>query len=189
VRVTREKMHEHRERILDAAAHLFRERGLEGISVAEIMETAGLTHGGFYRHFESKDDLASQACTRAFEQALGRLETRRGNLPRYAVGYLTERHRDQPGNGCPIACFAAQVAGSDASVQAAFADGLARYVEMLAERVPRERAIATVSSLVGALLLARATAAQSPQLSAEILMAVRSQVLADNTPVTATRHR
>src|SRR5262245_54061513 len=119
-------MQQHRERVLDAAATLFRERGLEGIGVAEIMESVGLTHGGFYRHFRSKDDLAAQACARAFEQALGRLETRRGDLTRYTTNYLTERHRDQPGQGCPIACFAAEIAGTAAPVRAEFVDGLAR---------------------------------------------------------------
>ena len=178
MRVSREKMQQHRERVLDAAATLFRERGLEGIGVAEIMESVGLTHGGFYRHFRSKDDLAAQACARAFEQALGRLETKRGDLTRYTTNYLTERHRDQPGQGCPIACFAAEIASTAAPVRAEFVDGLARYLDLLAERLPRERAIVLVASLVGALLLARATAADSPQLSAEILAAMRETLIA-----------
>jgi TetR/AcrR family transcriptional repressor of nem operon len=178
MRVSREKMNEHRERVLDAAAELFRSRGIEGISVAEIMEAAGLTHGGFYRHFESKDDLAAQACVRAFEQALDRLVARRGNLERYTDSYLTERHRDRPEQGCPIACFAAEIGGSAAPVQASYVEGLTKYLALLAERMPRERAIALMSTLVGALLLARATSVQSPKLSAEILASVRKALRA-----------
>jgi TetR/AcrR family transcriptional repressor of nem operon len=178
MRVSREKMQEHRERILDTAATLFRERGLDGVGVAGIMESVGLTHGGFYRHFSSKDDLAAQACARAFEQALARLETRSGDLRRYTAQYLTERHRDQPGSGCPIACFAAEVANARGPVKAEFVDGLARYLDRLAERLPRRRAVTLVASLVGALLLARATATESPQLSAEILAAVRESLVA-----------
>ena len=107
MRVSREQMKEHRERVLAAAAELFRERGLAGVGVAEIMEAAGMTHGGFYRHFDSKDDLAAEACGRAFDDALERLERKRADLARYTDSYLTERHRDQPGGGCPIACFVA----------------------------------------------------------------------------------
>ena len=177
MRVSREKMHEHREHILDAAATLFRERGLDGVGVAEIMEAAGLTHGGFYRHFASKDALAAQACGRAFEQALGRLR-RRSNVASHAIGYLTERHRDQPGQGCPIACFAAEIADSAAPVRTQFVDGLSRYLDLLAERLPRDRAIALVASLVGALLLARATAGEAPELSAEILATMRETLSA-----------
>jgi TetR/AcrR family transcriptional repressor of nem operon len=147
-------MNENRERVLEAAAELFRSRGIEGISVAEIMEAAGLTHGGFYRHFESKDDLAAQACARAFEQALDRLVARRGNLERYTDSYLTERHRDRPEQGCPIACFAAEIGGSAAPVQASYVEGLTKYLALLAERMPR-RAIALMSTLVGALLCTR----------------------------------
>jgi len=180
-------MLEHRERVLDTAAELFRSRGIEGITVAEIMEAAGLTHGGFYRHFESKDDLAAQACARAFEQAVGRLVARRGNLTRYAESYLTERHRDRPGQGCPIACFAAEIVDSAESVQATYVDGLASYLALLSERMPRERAIALMSTLVGALLLARATSAQSPELSAEILASVRAELADVATGTTDAR--
>jgi TetR/AcrR family transcriptional repressor of nem operon len=169
-------MREHRERVLTAAAGLFRERGLAGARVAEVMQAAGLTHGGFYRHFGSKDELAAQACARAFDEALGRLELelKRGGLSRYAESYLSERHRDQPGAGCPLACFVADVDRSPAPVRKQFVTGLARYVDRLAGAVPRDRAIALVASLVGAVLLARATASDAPELSNEILAAMRS---------------
>jgi TetR/AcrR family transcriptional repressor of nem operon len=176
MRVSREKMAEHRERILDAAARLFRERGVEAISIAEVMQRAGLTHGGFYRHFASKDDLAAQACGRAFDGALARLERKRGDPARYARGYLTERHRDEPGDGCPIASLAAEIGASGEPVQAEFVQGLVRYIERLSGALPRERAVALVSTLVGALLLARATAAQAPELSSEILASVREHL-------------
>jgi TetR/AcrR family transcriptional repressor of nem operon len=164
-------MNENRDRVLDSAAELFRSRGIEGISVAEIMEAAGLTHGGFYRHFESKDDLAAQACARAFEQALDRLVARRGNLERYTDSYLTERHRDR-GAGCPSHARRGDRRHAE-PVQASYVEGLTKYLALLAERMPRERAIALMSTLVGSLLLARATSVQSPKLSAEILASVR----------------
>jgi TetR/AcrR family transcriptional repressor of nem operon len=177
MRVSREKMQEHRERILDAAATMFRERGLDGVGVADIMAAVGLTHGGFYRHFASKDELAADACGRAFDQAVDRLR-HRGTVASHATAYLTERHRDQPGQGCPIACFAAAIADSAAPVRREFVAGLADYLDLLAERLPRERAIALIASLVGALLLARATAIDAPKLSREILSSMRQTLLA-----------
>jgi TetR/AcrR family transcriptional regulator, transcriptional repressor for nem operon len=178
MRVSREQMKEHRERVLTAAAELFRERGFDGVGIAEIMAAAGMTHGGFYRHFGSKDELAAQACGRAFGEALERLERKRGDLARYTDSYLTERHRDRPGSGCPIACFAADVDKTTGPVREQFVGGLARYLDRLAESLPRERAVALVASLVGALLLARATATDAPRLSSEILASMRG-ALAD----------
>jgi TetR/AcrR family transcriptional repressor of nem operon len=177
MRVSRKQMQDHREQVLAAAADLFRERGFDGVGVAEIMEAAGMTHGGFYRHFSSKDELAAEACGRAFGEALERLERKRGDLERYTDSYLTERHRDDPKAGCPIACFAATIDSSAAPIRAQFVTGLARYLDRLADSLPRARAIALVSSLVGALLLARATASDAPKLSAEILASMRQSLI------------
>src|SRR5262245_36390832 len=103
VRVTREQAAAHREKILDVAGTLFRERGFDGIGVADIMKRAGLTHGGFYGHFASKDDLAAEACARVLgkegwaEQVAGTLHPSFGAFVR---GYLSPRRRDDPGHGC-----------------------------------------------------------------------------------------
>src|ERR1700681_3532545 len=102
MKVSREQTAENRERILDAAAQLFRERGFDGIGVADLMKSAGLTHGGFYGHFSSKEDLIAQACARAIADSLvvwNRRADRATESPFSAVttGYLTTKHRDYPG--------------------------------------------------------------------------------------------
>ena len=185
MRVTREQVREHRARVIAAAASLFRERGFDGVGIAEVMEAAGMTHGGFYRHFRSKDDLAVEACERAFGDALERLERKRGDLDRYIDTYLSERHRDNSGTGCPIASLASTIGSAARPVRAQFATELIRYLDRLGANLPRERTLALVASLVGALVLARATASEAPKLSAEILASVRDSLKTER----ATRRR
>ena len=101
MRVSREKAAENRERIIEVASKLFRERGFDGIGVADLMKSAGLTHGGFYGNFESKDDLILQACTRALEQSLDALKKAvehggKDALNNIATAYLSPAHRDSP---------------------------------------------------------------------------------------------
>src|SRR3954468_20702168 len=112
MRVSREQAAQNRERILDAAARLFRERGFEGIGVADLMKEAGLTHGGFYGHFESQGALMAQACTRASARSRERWTKLAQNAPgdpltAIAGSYLTSKHRDNPGSGCLMAALAA----------------------------------------------------------------------------------
>src|SRR5882762_1177883 len=103
VRVTRKQAEANREKVLDVASTLFRERGFDGIGVADIMKHAGLTHGGFYGHFGSKDDLAAEITARVLgkegwpERLTGRANPSFGDVVR---AYLTPRHRDDPGTGC-----------------------------------------------------------------------------------------
>src|SRR5438128_5623310 len=102
MKVSREQAAQNRERILDAAAQLFRQRGFEGIGVADLMKQAGLTHGGFYGHFSSKDDLIAEASARALTRSLAllsRLPERASGDPLSAIAgaYLTSKHRDDPG--------------------------------------------------------------------------------------------
>src|SRR5206468_10994831 len=110
MKVSREQAAQNRERIVETAAQLFRERGFEGIGVADLMKEAGLTHGGFYGHFSSKDDLIAEASARALTRSLALLS----NLPERASGdplttiagaYLTSKHRDDPGTGCLLAAL------------------------------------------------------------------------------------
>src|SRR6476619_2991342 len=115
MKVSRQQAAQNRERIVEAAAQLFRERGFEGIGVADLMKEAGLTHGGFYGHFESKEDLMAQACTRASARSRAlwtRLAERapRDPLAEIASVYLTARHRDDPGDGCLMAALASDAA-------------------------------------------------------------------------------
>src|SRR5579885_3634104 len=102
MKVSREQVQEHRDRILAAAARLFRERGFEGVSVAQVMQAAGLTHGAFYGHFDSKDALIREAV--AYEPpAAPRKRAEPESAAEYADSYLSTRHRDNLGTGCPIA--------------------------------------------------------------------------------------
>ena len=106
MRVTRKQAAANREKVLDVAGTLFRERGFDGIGVADIMKRAGLTHGGFYGQFASKDDLAAEATARVFgkagwqERQTGKADPSFGDVVR---GYLSPRHRDDPGTGCWLA--------------------------------------------------------------------------------------
>jgi len=188
MKVTKEKAAEHRAAIVRAASRMFRERGFGGVGVAEITHEAGLTHGGFYGHFASKDALAAEACTQAF--AGGHAKVMAGaphdDLAAYLDHYLSPRHRDRCADGCPMAAYGSDVARQDKRVQARFTEGTERFVAALVERLPgagegktgarRARAIAILSGMVGGLTLARATAKSDPRLSAEILESVRAQL-------------
>jgi TetR/AcrR family transcriptional regulator, transcriptional repressor for nem operon len=184
VRVTREQSEANREKILDAAARLFRERGYDGIGVADIMRRAGLTHGGFYGHFASKDDLAAEITARVLLQD-GWLEQLTGtdepSLADAVRGYLSAGHRDDPGRGCLFAALGSDVVRQPRAVRHAFTEGFRRRLERFKPLMPgrsaatrRQRAIATMAGLVGALMLARAV--DDPRLSDEILEATRASI-------------
>jgi TetR/AcrR family transcriptional repressor of nem operon len=181
MRVSREKFAESRERILDAAATLFREKGFDGIGLADIMKGAGLSHGGFYGHFGSKDDLEAQAIAVALASAAAawsRLLEHAPTRPLTALltEYFSPRHRDDPGKGCPLAALGGDVARRGERVRSEFTAGLKPILELLSNVVPgrskaarRRKAIATISEMIGALILTRAV--DDPALSDEILAA------------------
>ena len=186
MKVSREQAAQNRERILDAAARLFRERGFEGIGVADTMKAAGLTHGGFYGHFSSKEDLIAQACARAFSRSHERWSRRAGSTPDDPLSsiirsYLTPRHRDDPGTGCALAALGPDMARHGPGVRRAVTEGLRSAFNLLSGLVPskseaarRQKAISTYATLVGAMIMARAV--DDPALSQEILDAVRASV-------------
>src|ERR1700733_7681785 len=188
MRVSREKAAEHRDRIIDAAGALFRAKGFGGIGVADIMKAADLTHGGFYGHFASKDDLVAQASRRTMARAAMNWRRVVAEGPERPYGallrpYLTPRHRDDPGRGCAFAALATDAARSGKVVREAFADGLEPLIDILTQSVPgrskaarRRKAVAAMASLVGALSLARAVG--DPSLSDEIIAAVKCELLA-----------
>jgi TetR/AcrR family transcriptional repressor of nem operon len=174
--VTRKQAAVHRERILDAAGTLFRERGYDGIGVADIMKRAGLTHGGFYGHFASKEDLAAEITARVLgpEGWLERLTGSPNPSIRDVVReYLSPRHRDDAGHGCLFAALGSDVVRQPRTIRRAFTDGLRARIEALQSVLPgrtaarRRKALATMAGLVGALILSRA--ADDPRLSDEIL--------------------
>jgi len=186
MRVSREQAAENRERILDTAAKLFREKGFDGIGVADLMGAAGLTHGGFYGHFASKDDLVAQACARTFArsvEAWGRSagQEARSVLAAITTSYLSVKHRDHPGSGCLLAALGTDVSRQGPSVRRVVTEGLLGLIGLLTRVVPgrsaaakRERALATMASLVGALVLARAV--DNKTLSEEILQATAASL-------------
>src|SRR6516164_8188931 len=111
------------ERIVKEASRLFRERGFENVSVAEVMKAAGLTHGAFYAHFGSKEELEVAAVTYGIKVSLGRRQRSKSKAS-YADQYLSPRHRDNPGDGCTMAALAQEVARSTPALKAAFEQGL-----------------------------------------------------------------
>ena len=179
MRVTREQAAANREKILEVAGTLFREHGFDGIGVADIMKRAGLTHGGFYGHFASKDHLAAEITTRVLgrEGWMQRLTgTASPSLGDVVRSYLSPRHRDDAGRGCLFAALASDVTRQPRSVRRAFTEGLRNRVGAVAALVPgrsararREKALAAMAGLVGALMLSRAV--DEPALSNEILEA------------------
>jgi TetR/AcrR family transcriptional regulator, transcriptional repressor for nem operon len=187
MKVTREEAARNRERIVDAAARLFRERGFEGIGVADLMKEVGLTHGGFYGHFASKDELEIEACTRALSHSLAawrkRAEQGREHpLSAITDGYLTARHRDDPGGGCLLAALASDVSRRSGGVRHAVTDYLNAAFDLLQRFTPgrtkaarRRKAIHLYASLIGALVMARAV--DDDALSREILGTVREDML------------
>lgn len=177
MRVSREKAAGNRARIVEAAARLFREHGFDGVGVDAIMKEAGLTHGGFYGHFRSKDDLAAEAVTRALASGTENL-SRYADLGDFVKAYLSERHCTDRGGGCALASLGADVAREGKGVRRALTDYVTTRLIWLArlfkgtQASRRQRAIATLSGLVGALTLARAV--DDPELSKEILSAARA---------------
>jgi TetR/AcrR family transcriptional regulator, transcriptional repressor for nem operon len=187
MRVSREQAAANRERIIDAAAALFRAKGFSGIGVADIMKAADLTHGGFYGHFSSKDDLVAQASRRTMGQAATNWARVAGEAPDQPYSallehYLTRRHRDDPGQGCGFAALCNDAARSGKAVRNAFAEGLEPLIDILAQSMPdrsksarRRKAVAAMAALVGAVSLARAVG--DPALSDEIIAAVKHELL------------
>lgn len=158
MRVSREQVAENRHKILDAASRLFRERGFDGVSVADVMSAAGLTHGGFYGYFQSKDDLIA----RTLEHVAERSREGDANLARFASRYLSPAHRDDIAGGCPIAALGADAVRQSPEARAALAEGLKRQIERFARDMrgmtpaaARRAAIGSWAAMVGAMLFAR----------------------------------
>jgi TetR/AcrR family transcriptional repressor of nem operon len=177
MRVSREKAAENRKRIVEIAARMFREHGFDGVGVDTIMNGAGLTHGGFYGHFRSKDDLAAEAVTRALERGVEK-QSRYTKLGDLVSGYLSERHCADLANGCAVGALGADIVRQGEGVRAVLTAYVRRRLDRFtwllrngAAASRRRRAITTLAGMVGALTLARAV--DDPALSREILAAAR----------------
>jgi TetR/AcrR family transcriptional repressor of nem operon len=166
MRMSREATAQSKARILSAASRMVRERGIDATSVAEVMHGAGMTNGGFYRHFQSKDEMVAMAIRAAFDEIADRFDRRleqsgaEAAVKAYVEEYLSERHLEHPGQGCPVAG-----AGTDAGRRGdVFAEEFAAGAEKLIERLSaaagtgpeRAAAIRRVAMLVGAIVTARA---------------------------------
>jgi len=178
MKVSREQAAANRDKIVEAASALFRKHGFEGIGVADIMKAAGLTHGGFYGHFDSKDDLAVEACQRAFGRSwkVWIEASSEGGLEAVVHTYLTERHRNDTARGCLIAALGSEIARQPKSVRRVFTEGLRSTIEKLGTLMPgrspavqRDQALVTIAGVVGALIMSRAV--DDPKLSDRILKA------------------
>lgn len=169
MRRSAEEKAETRRQIVRTAGRMIRGRGLAGAGVAEVMAEAGLTHGGFYRHFASKDELDAAAVEAAFAHMRARLEAITAKAPAskgleaLIDTYLTEAHRDQPQHGCVMASVGMEAQRAGGIVQAAYEDGIAKLLALFTAHVAaptrrqqEDRAQAVLSVLVGGLLLARA---------------------------------
>jgi TetR/AcrR family transcriptional regulator, transcriptional repressor for nem operon len=163
------------ERIVKEASRLFRERGFEHVTVGEVMKAAGLTHGAFYAHFGSKEQLQEAAVAYGQDISADRVRshgaTKKGRRA-YADRYLSTRHRDNPGNGCTMAALAQEVARSTPELKAAFERGLEEILS--AGGGDRKEAIFQTAALLGGVVLARAV--QDEQLSDEILESVSQKL-------------
>lgn len=177
MKVSREKMAENRRRILDVASLLFKDKGFDAVSVAEVMKAAGLTHGGFYGHFSSKDDLVAQTLAHAL--AADSFED--GTFSDFVRSYLAPRHRDNSGRGCPTAGLAAAIRHQTPAATAAMTEGLRAQIARIQQALPdqcatdkRRAAIGSWAAMVGAIILARAV--DDPELSNEVLDQTRAWI-------------
>lgn len=198
-RITQEQKKLNREKIVSAAGQGFRLRGIDGIGIEELMKTAGMTHGGFYNHFASKEDLAVEVYHQGFTDSLDALAAIRKAHPRSARaalhdmvdGYVTAAHRDHPETGCASAALAADAGRHGVAAQAEYQRGLEGYFSAITEMVldrahqsgtelsaaeAREQAVALFCQMVGALMVSRAVAEADPGLSDEVLTANRRQL-------------
>jgi TetR/AcrR family transcriptional repressor of nem operon len=186
MRVSRIQAAENRQTVINVASRLFRSRGFDGIGLKDLMEGAGLTQGAFYKQFASKDDLAAQASGRALESASRRWSAAAAANPKDPLGaviafYLSMEHREEKMDGCPIVALGSDAARQGSGVKASFEAGIKAYLEVLGRMVAemngnasKGKAMAILSTMVGALTLSRAV--NDPDLAQAFLDAAASQV-------------
>ena len=188
MKTSRAHVEKNRENLLDAASKGFRRKGFEGVKVAELMQEVGLTHGGFYNYFKSKDELVASACDASLKHQSGSIRSMAAanagkdagaELVAYIERYLSQANRDKPENACLFPSLAADVSRQGEAVRTVFSEGLRDYLDGMGDLTDKDRptnglphnAVALLSTLVGAMVLARAV--NDPQLSDGILYAAR----------------
>ena len=192
MRITQEEAAENKAKIVAAAANRFREKGFDGISVADLLREVGLTHGGFYNHFKSKEELEAAACQLAFEKAATRLNAvsersaaqRHAALLEYVSNYLSREARDAR-VVCPIVSLTSEAARRGRDVRRRFAEAIRHHIQLIGTAMQgqggragdaQEKAIGTLALLVGGLLLARGVKDADVELSDDILAIVRKTI-------------
>ncbi|GGF19027.1 TetR family transcriptional regulator [Aliidongia dinghuensis] len=180
MRITKEKKRENHERIVAIASELFREHGFDGVGVAELMERAGLTHGGFYNHFRSKEDLIAETAEKGLRETLERYAGQ--DAVAVMELYISREHRDAPGQGCTAAALSCDAARQPDETKSVFAAGIEKLVCALEDGIARNsaprggmraQAISVLAQAVGAVILSRACPDDS-SLADEILDACRA---------------
>ena len=179
MRKSREEAAETRKRIVKAAASEFREKGIVATGLADLMKAAGMTHGGFYKHFESKDQLIAEACAEATQEVLERMEAQ-PTISAAVAGYLSTQHRDNPASGCPFSAIGSELARTDEKAREAATAGFERLVRLLEGKSKakdaRRRALVAASTMIGAVTMSRIVG--DAKLSAEILSEVEKSLTA-----------
>jgi TetR/AcrR family transcriptional regulator, transcriptional repressor for nem operon len=188
MRYSKEHKAETRTKIVKRASISLREKGPDGVGIADLMKDAGLTHGGFYAHFRSRDDLIGEAFAHAMEEAIGRWRKKAEQAPpeqrlfSIVNSYLTPLHRDDVGNGCALSALSMEAMRVSPRTRKTFVSKLEEMVAMLAEQMPEsmsktahKEAIATLATMMGALILART--AGNGDFSNEILAVGRDAAL------------
>jgi len=185
--VSRIQAAENRQAVIDVASRLFREHGFDGIGLKNLMKGAGLTQGAFYKQFASKDDLAAQASKRALESASRRWSAAAEANPKDPLGaviafYLSTGHREERMDGCPVVALGSDAARQSVDVKASFEAGIKNYLEMLGRWIGEtdgedstDKAMAILSTMVGAVVLSRAV--NNKRLSKRFLQAAAKSVL------------
>src|ERR1700709_2757417 len=189
MRYSREHKLETHARIVKKASVQLREKGAHGVGVADLMKDAGLTHGGFYAHFDSREALVVEAFAHAMDRSterwrrIGEATAPEQRLAIMVDSYLTPLHRDDPGHGCAIPTLGAEIARESPKTRKAFAAKLEQMIEMMAAQIPdvprkaaRKQATAAIATMMGTLVMARV--AGTGEFSEEILGAGREAVLA-----------
>jgi TetR/AcrR family transcriptional repressor of nem operon len=185
VKVSKQQSGQNRQALIDAAGRMFRERGIDGVGVAEICKQAGLTHGALYNQFPSKEALAAEALAdnlhRKYDQMTAHIAGHEPTLGDYLDYYLSSQHRDNLGEGCAMAASASEIGRQGESISACFADGFERLVEAVEQSLGdrgspaarRQTALEVVTAMIGGIAVARATAKANPALSDDILVSLR----------------
>jgi TetR/AcrR family transcriptional repressor of nem operon len=188
MRVSRIQAEENRQTVIKVASRLFRSRGFDGIGLKDLMKGAGLTQGGFYKQFASKEDLAAQASRRALESASRRWSAAAAENPKDPLGaviafYLSPEHRAEKKDGCPIVALGSDAAREGSDVKASFEAGIKAHLEVLGRLISetdgeqpkgKAMAMAILSTMVGALTLSRVV--NDPDLAQAFLDAAARQV-------------